>query len=359
MKLGLGLYRHMLTPQNFRFARQAGATHVIAHLTNYFQDVTELPQADRRGGNYGRSTGEGPWTYEQLRDLKKAVNDAGLELAAIENFDPLHWHDILLDGPRKREQVEDIKMILRNMGKADIPIMGYYFSVAGVYGWTKGPWARGEAMAVGYVEELAPDPEPIPEGQVWNMVYEPDAPDGTVAPVSRQEIWQRLEHFLEEVVPVAEEAGVRLASHPDDPPLPEVRGAARLVYKPELYQRLLDIVPSYYNALEFCVGTLSEMSQGEMDVYEATDLYSRQDKVAYVHLRNVRGKVPHYHEVFIDEGDTDLMRILKILHGNGFDGVVIPDHVPEMTCDAPWHAGMAHALGWMTAALTTIERDQI
>jgi mannonate dehydratase len=359
MKLGLGLYRHMLTPDNFRFARQAGATHIVAHLTHYFAESKGLPSADKQGGNYGRSAGEPPWTYEQLRDLKAAINAEGLELAAIENFDPAHWFDVLLDGPQKRQQIEDLKNIIRNMGKAGIPVMGYYFSIAGVYGWSKGHWARGQAVAVGYVEEMVPEETPIPAGQVWNMVYDPNAQGESVAPISEDEIWARLSEFLKELVPVAEEAGVRLASHPDDPPLPVLRGTGRLVYRPEKYQRLLDVVPSPANALEFCVGAISEMVSDQMDTYQAVDSYSKQGKIAYVHLRNVHGKVPNYHEVFLDEGDTDMFRVLRILHNNAFEGTIIPDHVPEMTCDAPWHAGMAHALGWMKATISAIERGLI
>lgn len=356
MKLGIGLYRHMLTPDNLKFSKQAGATHVIAHLTNYFADTTRLPEANESGGNYGDSSGEPPWTLEQLRDLRKLVNDAGLELEAIENFDPAHWYDILLDGPKREEHVENIKQIIRNMGEVGIPIMGYYFSVAGVYGWSKGPWARGDAVAVGYVEDNAPLETPIPNGQVWNMTYDASAPAGVVAPVDEETVWKRLEAFLQEIVPVAEEAGVRMAAHPDDPPLPVLRETGRLIYRPERYQRLLDLVPSHNNALEFCVGAISEMHHDVMDVYEAIDRYSQQNKIGYIHLRNIRGTIPNYHEVFIDEGDTDMFRILEILKKNNFEGVLIPDHVPEMTCDASWHAGMAHALGWMKAAITSLDR---
>jgi mannonate dehydratase len=116
-----------------------------------------------------------------------------------------------------------------------------------------------------------------------------------------------------------------------------------------MYQRLIDIDPSPSNALEMCVGTLAEMTEG--DIYETVDHYSRQGRVAYVHLRNVRGKVPSYRETFIDDGDVDMARVLRILDANQFDGVVIPDHTPQMTCDAPWHAGMAFALGYVNAVL--------
>jgi mannonate dehydratase len=338
MKLGLGLYNHMLTAENFRFARQAGATHLVVHTPTFGSDAVGPPL----------------WTEENLRDLRAAINAEGLELEAIENFLPAHWYDLLLDGPRKAAQMADLKGMIRAMGRAGIPVMGYNFSIAGVWGRTYGEWGRGGARSVGYVEAEAPPQDPIPNGMVWNTVYDPDAPAGTVGTVTSDQLWGRLEYFLKELVPVAEEAGVRLAAHPDDPPLETLRGTARLVYRPELYQRLLDIVPSHANALEFCQGTIAEM-HGDMDVYEAIDRYAGQGKIGYVHFRNVRGKVPNYREVFLDEGDVEMIRALRLYHKHGYDGVLIPDHTPSMACDAPWHAGMAWALGYMGAAIRLIQ----
>ena len=354
MKLGLGLYHHMLTPDNFRFARQCGATHVVAHLVDYF--ATDNSLSTGSGGTaWGLSTPDKPlWSYETLRDLRAAIEAEGLHLAAIENFEPGHWYDVLLDGPRKQEQLENIKTMIRNAGRAGIPVLGYNFSIAGVWGRTELPSGRGGAAAPGYRENHAPPQDPIPAGSVWNMVYDPQAGPGTVGEVTHEQLWQRLADFLDAVLPVAEEAGVRLAAHPDDPPLPTVRGTARLVYQPRYYQKLLDLHPSPANALEFCVGTLAEMSEG--DIYEVVDQYSQQGALAYVHLRNVRGKVPNYEEVFIDEGDVDMLRVLGILKRNGYDGVLIPDHTPQMTCPGPWHAGMAYTLGYMRAALDALDR---
>jgi mannonate dehydratase len=259
---------------------------------------------------------------------------------------------VLLDGPRRSEQIEGIKTTIRRVGRAGIPVMGYNFSIAGVWGHVEGPFARGGAVSVGFLGPEGPRETPIPQGQVWNMVYDPDAPAGDIGPVTSEQLWSRLGRFLDEVVPVAEEAGVRLALHPDDPPMPTLRGTARLVYQPHLYQHVLDLKPSRSNALEFCIGSIAEMAEG--DVYEALDTYSRQDAIAYVHFRNIRGKVPSYREVFIDEGDVDMHRALQVLQRNGYDGVLIPDHTPQMSCQAPWHAGMAYALGYMRAALRSI-----
>lgn len=356
MKLGLGLYRHMLTRENYRFARQAGATHLVVHLVDYFRCGRHNPTGNQpTGAEQGWGQAGDPdqlWSLDELVTLRKEINDAGLELEAIENFDPAHWYDVLLDGPKKQEQLENLKTIIRRLGEAGIPVMGYNFSIAGVCGRITGPFARGEAVSVGMEGLLE---SPMPRGMVWNMVYDAQAPTGDAPAATQEELWQRLGDFLGAVVPVAEEAGVKLAAHPDDPPTPLLRGQPRLVYQPHLYQRLLDLQPSPANALEYCVGTLAEMTEG--DIYEATDKYSRQGAIAYVHLRNVVGKAPRYRETFIDDGDVDVLRILTILKQNGFDGVLIPDHAPQMSCDAPWHAGMAFALGYMKAALQALDAE--
>jgi mannonate dehydratase len=350
MKLGLGLYRRNLTQENFRFARQAGCTHLVVHLVDYFQDGNLHGTDENR--HWGVTRGQ-LWTEEELQDLRQAINAEGLELEAIENLDPAFWHDVLLDGPKKRDQLEGLKTLIRRLGKVGIPTLGYNFSIAGVWGHVEGNYARGEAVSVGFLGPDGPKEMPLPKGHVWNMVYDPDAPSGPIGTVTSDELWQRLEDFLTELVPVAEEAGVRLAAHPDDPPMPTIRGTARLVYQPQLYQRLLDLVPSANNALEFCLGSLQEMSEG--DVYESIEQYGRQNAIAYVHFRNVKGKVPRYHEVFVDEGDLDMFEALRTLQRVGYDGLLIPDHTPQMSCDAPWHAGMAYALGYMKAALQAVE----
>jgi mannonate dehydratase len=193
---------------------------------------------------------------------------------------------------------------------------------------------------------------PMPNGMVWNMVYDAHAPKGDVPGITHDELWNRVGEFLREVTPVAEEAGVKLAAHPDDPPMPFMRGQPRLVYQPRLYQRLIDLTPSPANTLEFCLGSLAEMTEG--DIYETVENYSRQNRIGYVHFRNVKGKVPNYRETFIDDGEVDMLRVLRILKQNDYQGVLIPDHTPQMACNAPWHAGMAYAMGYMRAALQMI-----
>ncbi len=357
MKLGLGLYCHMLTPENFRFARQAGASHVVIHLVDYHRGGAHKTRDDQPvGSDQGWGLAGDPeklWTVAELKAICATAAAEGVKVEAIENFDPAHWHDVLLDGPKRKEQMSNLMELIRRMGEAGIPMMGYNFSLAGVAGRVTGEFARGGALSVGM---NGPADTPMPAGMVWNMIYDPKAPARPVGPTTPEALWDRLRRFLDEILPVAEKAGVTLALHPDDPPMPTVRGQPRLVWQPAMYQRVIDLNPSPANKLEFCLGTLAEMTEG--DVYEATDRYSRQGRLGYVHFRNVRGKVPYYKETFVDDGDIDMIRIIRILHRNGFDGVLIPDHTPQMTCPAPWHAGMAYAMGYIKAAIQVVEEGR-
>jgi mannonate dehydratase len=355
--LGLGLYKSLLNDHNFRFARQCGATHIVVQLVDYVKGGDNPTLTQNYLGGWGATHTEGKlWQLDELLAIKKQMESHGLTWAAIENFDPAHWYDILLDGPKKRRQMDDLKFMLRNIGKAGIPVMGYYFSLAGVWGWTSGPEGRGGAMSVVFDESKIDPQMPIPNGMVWNMTYDETATAGHQPPVSRHEMWDRLRWFLGEILPVAEECGVKMVAHPDDPPLPELRGTARLFHTFEEYEKLLSVSGSPANGFEFCMGTLQEMKEGNL--YDLLDRHSAAGHIGYIHFRNVIGKVPRYREAFVDEGDIDMVRAMNILKKNHYDGVIIPDHTPEMSCGAPWHAGKAFALGYMRGILQTIERAQ-
>jgi mannonate dehydratase len=352
MRVGLTLSGANLSEDGAAFAAQLGVTDVVVH----FNDYAAGPDA----GPYLRGEVVGPilrdcrdvalWTFERMQDAVAMLARHGLRIAALENFSPAFWSDILLDGPRRTEQMEGLKQLVRDAGRAGIPVIGYNFSIAGVWGWRKSRVARGGAMTV--VMDLTDEERntPIPDGMVWNMRFRDPDLNAQPVRVTDAELWDRLAWFLAELVPVAEEAGVRLAAHPDDPPLESLRGTARLVNRPEKYDRLLALAPSHANALEFCIGSLKEMPG--CDIYETTRHYARKGALAYVHFRNVRGHVPNYAETFVDDGDVDMTEIVRILRDENFDGVLVPDHVPELTCAAPWHAGHAYTVGYMKALIS-------
>ncbi|CAN7440587.1 mannonate dehydratase [Neorhizobium tomejilense] len=348
MRVGLTLFGDHLSEDGARYASQLGVGDVVVHLTQYARNADNSAY---RNGGVGPINGEcidmPLWTYEHMADTVAMLARHGLKVAAMENLSPNFWSDILLDGPKKHEQMDGLKQLVRDAGRAGIPVIGYNFSIAGVWGWQRKRVARGGAMTAVFFGDEFDTGDPIPDGMLWNMRYRHPVAGAAPISVSERDLWSRLEWFLKELVPVAEKANVRLAAHPDDPPVERLRGNARLVNAHAKYQRLLDIAPSPANALEFCIGSLQEMVDG--DVYETTRHFARLGAIAYVHFRNVRGKVPHYVETFVDDGDVEMAEIVRVLRDEGFDGVMVPDHVPDLDCPAPWHAGNAYTIGFMKA----------
>ncbi|MCO5731543.1 mannonate dehydratase [Rhizobium sp. SSA_523] len=351
IRVGMTLSGERLNRDNAMFAQQLGIEDVVIHLGRY--RPAEDPQPYLTGGQpgpiLGDCTDETLWTYDYMKSVVDMLGDYGLHVAAMENFAPNFWSDILLDGPRKTAQMDALKRLVEDAGRAGIKVIGYNFSLAGVWGWRRLPVGRGGAVTSVFDASCFDAQAPIPDGMVWNMRFRPGVEGAAPITVSEAELWQRLEWFLKELVPVAEAAGVRLAAHPDDPPMETLRGTARLVNQPSKYDRLTSIIDSPSNALEFCIGSLQEMTTG--NVYDTTRRFARAGRIAYVHFRNVRGKVPHYEETFVDNGDVDMAEIVRILREEKFDGIMVPDHVPEVHSKAPWHAGMAYTIGYMRALI--------
>lgn len=118
MKLGVGLYHYMLTEREFAFARQCGCTDLIVHLANYYSNDKDVVKATDETSNYGSSVAmDSVWKYENIKALCMKAEKQGLRIYGIENFSPADWYDVLLDGPKKEEQMENVKEIIRNVGK--------------------------------------------------------------------------------------------------------------------------------------------------------------------------------------------------------------------------------------------------
>src|SRR5262249_39356695 len=163
-------------------------------------------------------------------------------------------------------------------------------------------------------------------------------------------LWASLRYFLEAVVPVAEEAGVRLALHPDDPPLSPIRGLGRIMRSVENFQRLVDLVDSPVNAICLCQGNFALMTD---DLPAVIRRFGGQGKIAFAHLRDVRGTPERFVETFHDEGQTDMLACMAAYRDAGVAGVGRPDHVPTMegdNNDSPMYSsiGRLFALGYLT-----------
>ncbi len=337
LKIGLGIRgKDRLNRDFLRYAAQIGVTHVVV----FMPDDGIFTDAMHQG-----------WSFDELRGLKKLYNEFGLEIEGFENFDPRIWYKILLDEDGKQGQMDYIKHCISNMGKAGIGIMGYNFSIGCVTGLVD-ETCRGGAKTPRFVYDYAPINEPFPLGWAWNTQVLDDPPEGMLRFISREEMRERRDWFLSQILPVAEEAGVKMAAHPEDPRIPILRNAGRVLITPQDYEDMFTAFPSTSNCVEFCQGTFAEMG---IDVYEAIRSFGSRDKIAYVHFRNVKGKLPDYTEVFIDEGDVDMVKALKAYRDVGYQGLLMPDHTPQISCANPTETGMAYAIGYIKGIIDAIK----
>ena len=320
IRLGFGAMNE-LDDERLSFARQLGVDNVIIHS----------PQVP----------GDGFWEFRHLLSLRTRAEAAGLCLYAIENLPRDHYDKILEGRPGRDEQVEKVCKTITNMGRAGIRVLGYHFIVLGVWRTEHSPRGRGGAMVTIYDHSQV-------EG----------APVADVGRIDAETMWDNLTYFLKAVVPVAEREGVMLALHPDDPPVPEIAGVARIIGSIDAYKRVMDIVPSPSNGIEFCQGTVAEMCDSPDQVYEAIRYFASRKKIAYVHFRNVDSCVPAFAETFIDNGYVDMLQAMRAYKDSGFDGVLIVDHTPGVVGDTRWgHRGRAYAMGYMKALLKCVNAE--
>jgi mannonate dehydratase len=317
VRAGFGQFCEV-TPEYLQFAAQYGATDVLLNLI----DVPGL------GGRL---------ELAHLVKLRSAVEQWGLSLSAIENVPASFYDHIMLGGPRRDEQIENMIVTVRNIARAGIPIFGYNWMPSAV--WRTPPrFIRGGAMATAFDEETATR-MPLTHGRQY----------------SEEEMWANLEYWIRIITPVAEEEGIRLGIHPCDPPVRELGGIPQLLRSFEAYRRLIEIYPSPSNAIEFCQGTFAQMTD---DVYEMIRYFGERDKILYVHFRNVSGRVPTFHEEFVNTGYVDMYRAMQIYHEVGFDGFFIDDHVPHTAGDTPWgHRGRAFANGYIQGLIEAVQKQ--
>ena len=316
MRLGLGSVTE-LTDEILAFGAQVGATDVV---------VAEQAVPSEKGY----------YEYLDLLHMRTRVEDAGMKLFAIENIPPRHCDKILAGLPGRDEQIENWCRSLVNMGRAGIPVLGYHFMVLSVWRTSETTRGRGQALVTSFDYDLVKD-----------------APITELGEISDDQMWDNYTYFLKAVIPVAERAGVRMCLHPDDSPISPIAGVARIFRSHESLKRLTEIVPSDYNGLEFCQGTVSEMPE---DVLEAIRYFGSRDKIFYVHFRNVSGPVPAFEETFIDEGHVDMLEAMKLYKEVGFDGPMIDDHSPMVVQDPGYgYRSRAYSLGYMRALMDTVE----
>jgi mannonate dehydratase len=279
----IGLMLQPFSDENLRLARQIGATDV----------VTALPPGD----------------ISELVLLRSRIEDAGLRLGVIEGSVLINRTVMGQEG--RDAEIEAFKQALGKMGAAGIPVLCYNFMV----------WVPG----AGVVRTSYTTRE---RGGAWVSSFDADlmaqAPPVETAQIEDERLWDNLEYFLKAVVPAAEEAGVKLAMHPDDPPM-SLRGSARIMRNPDNFQRLIDTYKSPCNGLTFCQGCFAEMGA---DIPATIRRFGPQ--IHFVHFRDVEGQVPRFRETFHDNGKTDMLAAMGAYKEAGFTGVMRPDHAPYL-----------------------------
>ena len=315
MKLTLGVSD--FSDETFQFAAQLGVTHLKLN-----------------GGEFLDEQQRGAMQAGKLRPVQKRMREFGLNVGVVllpQGEGTQHWN-IRLGRPEREDEVRDVCSSIEVLGGEGVRTVEYVFNLAAVYGSESRPTARGGAVTRHFDYDKVRDSGQVPEWQATEAA-----------------VWERIRFFLEHVVPVAERAGVKLACHHDDPPVPTIRGETRVLGSLEGMKRLVELVPSPANGLNFCQGTVTEMG---VDVIEAIRTFGSLGKIHHVHFRNVRGAIPRFQETFIDDGDVDMLAAMRAYKEVGYEGTIMPDHTPLLTGDTPWrHAGRAYAAGYMRALM--------
>ncbi len=296
--------------------QQCGVKHVVGSLDFRRQEAVK-PE-------------ERPWGLLTLAQTKEAYTTAGFELSVIESRPPMDR--IKLGLPGRDEEIEVVITLIRNMGALGIPVWCYEWMP--YFNWMRTSTtvpARGGALVTGFDVEL-----------VRTMTTE-------MGEVAEETLWTNLQYFLDCVMPEAEAAQVQLAMHPDDPPLSPLAGMGRIMRSVDNFQRLIDMHPSPMNGICLCQGNFALMTD---DVPAAIRQFGTQDRLFFVHFRDVEGTPTRFVETFHDAGQTDMLRCMQAYRDVGFNGVLRPDHVPTMEGDdntRPGYAqiGRLYAIGYI------------
>ena len=278
-------------------------------------------------------------TPEKLSAECARVANYGLKLSVVEGYIP--FADIIRGGPQRDTQIENVLRLIRAMGQNDVEVLCY-------------PWMPNDDWTRTDFEV------PTRGGALTNEFNLTDL-KGHSLPAAQcldaEQLWGNLEYFLRAAVPVAQEANVKLAMHPDDPPVRTLLGSAQIMHEPEDYERLFQIAPSPSNGMCLCGGVYSSLG------YDVAALVRRfGERIYYAHFRDVRGTVPHFVETFHDDGQQDMAAVMRAYRDSGFTGPMRPDHVPKLDgeeglADGYTMLGRLFAVGYLRGLMQGVESE--
>lgn len=285
------------------------------------------------------------WTRALLSRYREKVESYGIKLDMIalpigrEPDDNQSPNITLGISPERDREIETCQNIIRACGESGIPTVKYRLFIIGITR-TEPKTGRGGAMR---------------ESFQWDEVDQNEAP-GVWGEVSADEYWERINYFLERIVPVAEEYGVKLACHPHDPYTPDgYRGVSRVLGSVEGMKKFVQMHQSPIHGLNFCQGTVSEMLENPgKEIFEVIRWFGRREKIFNVHFRNIKGKKLAFQETFPDEGDVDMVKSAKTYKEVGYKGMLMPDHTPKIAGENPDAVAFAYCYGYIGAVLQSI-----
>jgi len=283
-----------------------------------------------------------PWEYEALAGVKEAYAKRGLEWKVLEGTPPLDKVKLGLDG--KDEEIDNFITLMQNMKKIGLDIICYNWMP--VINWARTDMerrGRGGALVTAFDYEAIKDMPLTEHGEV-----------------SEERMWRNMEYFLKAVVPEAEKNGIKLALHPDDPPVPTIRGIARIMRTADAFRKLIELVPSPNNGLTLCQGTFATMGE---DIPSVITYFGERKKIFFVHFRDIRGDMWNFEETFHDEGKTDMYTAMKTYFDVGFNGPMRPDHVPTVAGDNNDHPGYSElgtlfAIGYIKGLIEGVTKQR-
>lgn len=289
--------------------------------------------------------------YLELVNLKARYNDAGLELFTLENLgnQAQYYDPIILGWAQRDEKIEQIADCIRIMGQVGIPHFGFHWMVAPqpvgtnpVFGTSHSTRVRGDASVRSFDLEKAKDARLFRDREY-----------------AKEEIWSNFDYFVKALLPVAEEAGVKLSLHPDDPPIPKFGGIPRLFGTFEGFQRAEEITDSPNFGLTFCLGNWGLMGPGVAE--KGIRYFGERGKIFYVHLQAVQGTPEKFSECFFEEGQLDFHNILRLLREVGFDGYVLPSHAARVEGDTMEEEGLissVYCIGYLQSLLRVLRDEE-